>query len=81
MVIGYRLARIELAVDLVRPGAKFVASYSPDSGDLDFKVWEDERPIPSTEEILDILSGLALIEDAARVIYTEDQKLSLGIDE
>jgi hypothetical protein len=76
----YRWARLDFVIQLLRPGAKFSASQTvreDGSSDWSFSEWEDARPVPSREEILDAIGKVRALEDSVKTIYTDEQKENL----
>ena len=59
----YRLYGIDTAMHLLRPGAKWEISNSH------FSRWEDPRPCPKWEEVLDTMAKIKAFEDSIDTIW------------
>jgi hypothetical protein len=59
---------IDTAMHLLRPGAKWEISNTM------FTRWEDPRPCPTMEEVLDTMEKIKAFEDSINTIWTEEQK-------
>ncbi len=59
----YRLYGIDTAMHLLRPGAKWEISNSH------FTRWEDPRPCPKWEEVLDTMAKIKAFEDSIDTIW------------
>lgn len=64
----YRFYGIDVAMDLLRPGAKWEWT----SG-IGFTRWEDERPCPTKEEVEETMEKIKAFEDSVHTIWTEKQ--------
>lgn len=64
----YRFYGIDVAMDLLRPGAKWEWS----SG-VGFTRWEDSRPQPTKEEVEKTMEKIKAFEDSIDTIWTEEQ--------
>jgi hypothetical protein len=64
----YQLYGIDTAMHLLRPGAKWEISNTM------FTRWEDPRPCPSMEEVLETMEKIKAFEDSINTIWTEEQK-------
>jgi hypothetical protein len=64
----YQLYGIDTAMHLLRPGAKWEISNTT------FTRWEDPRPCPSMEEVLETMEKIKAFEDSINTIWTEEQK-------
>jgi len=64
----YQLYGIDTAMHLLRPGAKWEISNTM------FTRWEDPRPCPSMEEVLETMEKIKAFEDSIRTIWTEEQR-------
>jgi hypothetical protein len=64
----YQLYGIDTALHLLRPGAKWEISNTT------FTRWEDPRPCPSMEEVLETMEKIKAFEDSINTIWTEEQK-------
>lgn len=62
----YRMAGIDIAIQLLRPGARFQIS------NTEFTEWHDPRPVPEWQEILDTVEKIRAFEDSINTIYLED---------
>jgi hypothetical protein len=72
----YRFYGIDTAMELLRPGAKWEITNSH------FTRWEDERPQPTWEEVMDAMEKIKAFEDSINTIWTKDQLTQLtGIHE
>ena len=58
---------IDTAMHLLRPGAKWEISNTT------FTRWEDERPCPTMEEILETMEKIKAFEDSINTIWTQEQ--------
>jgi hypothetical protein len=74
--IKYRIAHPDMAIELLRPGAKYRAQVKSSDGqeEIEFAEWDDERPQPSSAEIFSIVSSMRAIEESINIIYTDEQK-------
>ena len=63
----YKLYGINVAVELLRPGAKW------EYNGHQFTKWEDERPIPSIEEVNDVMEKIKAFEDSVPTLWTKEQ--------
>jgi hypothetical protein len=64
----YQLYGIDTAMHLLRPGAKWEISNTM------FTRWEDPRPCPTMDEVLDTMEKIKEFEDSINTIWTEEQK-------
>lgn len=64
----YQLYGIDTAMHLLRPGAKW------EIGNTKFTRWEDPRPCPSMEEVLETMEKIKAFEDTINTIWTEEQR-------
>jgi len=64
----YQLYGIDTAMHLLRPGAKWEISNTT------FTRWEDPRPCPSMEEVLETMEKIKAFEDSINTIWTEEQR-------
>ena len=73
----YQLVGIDVAMQLLRPGAKWEISNST------FTNWDDPRPCPSYEEIAWVINKIKELEDSIPTIYTDEQlrKTALFVQE
>jgi hypothetical protein len=63
----YQLYGIDTAMHLLRPGAKWEISNTM------FTRWEDPRPCPTMEEVLDTMEKIKEFEDSINTIWTQEQ--------
>ena len=64
----YQLYGIDTAKHLLRPGAKWEISNTM------FTRWEDPRPCPTMDEVLDTMEKIKEFEDSINTIWTEEQR-------
>jgi hypothetical protein len=64
----YQLYGIDTAMHLLRPGAKWEISNTM------FTRWEDPRPCPTMEEVMETMEKIKAFEDSINTIWTEEQK-------
>jgi len=65
----YQLLGIDTAIHLLRPGAKWEWT-----GGLGFTRWDDPRPQPSVEEVMDTIEKIEAFEDSINTILLPEQK-------
>ena len=63
----YQLYGIDSAMHLLRPGAKWEISNSH------FTRWEDPRPCPTWQEVLDTMEKIKVFEDSINTIWLPEQ--------
>jgi len=63
----YKLYGINVAIELLRPGAKW--EYNGHG----FTKWDDERPVPSVEEVNDVMEKIRAFEDSIPTLWTKEQ--------
>jgi len=63
----YQLYGIDTAMHLLRPGAKWEISNTT------FTRWEDPRPCPTMEEVLETMEKIKAFEDSINTIWTKEQ--------
>jgi hypothetical protein len=63
----YQLYGIDTAMHLLRPGAKWEISNTM------FTRWEDPRPCPTMDEVLDTMEKIKAFEDSINTIWTQEQ--------
>lgn len=63
----YRLYGIDTAMHLLRPGAKWEITNSH------FSNWEDPRPCPKWEEVLETMEKIKAFEDSINTIWLPEQ--------
>ena len=65
----YQLMGIDTAINLLRPGAKWEWT-----GGLGFTRWDDPRPAPSVEEVMETIEKIKAFEDSINTILLPEQK-------
>lgn len=63
----YQLYGIDTAMHLLRPGAKWEISNTM------FTRWEDSRPCPTMEEVMETMEKIKAFEDSINTIWTQEQ--------
>jgi hypothetical protein len=63
----YQLYGIDTAMHLLRPGAKWEISNTM------FTRWEDPRPCPTMEEVMDTMEKIKAFEDSINTVWTQEQ--------
>ena len=63
----YQLYGIDTAMHLLRPGAKWEISNTR------FTRWEDPRPCPTWEEVVDTMEKVKAFEESIKTIYLPEQ--------
>jgi len=66
---AYQLVGINTAMHLLRPGAKWEIT-----GGVGFTRWEDPRPQPSMEEVMETIEKLKAFEDSINTILLPEQQ-------
>jgi len=64
----YMLYGIDTAMHLLRPGAKWEISNTM------FTRWEDPRPCPTMEEVMETMEKIKAFEDTINTIWTQEQR-------
>jgi hypothetical protein len=64
----YRLVGLDMAIHLLRPGAKWEWT-----GGLGFTRWEDPRPQPTKEEIDQTIDKIKAFEDSINTVWLPEQ--------
>jgi hypothetical protein len=64
----YRLLGYRVAIEMLRPNVKRWEII-----DNKFSVWEDERPMPTMEEIIQAQNAAKKFEDSINTIYLPEQ--------
>ena len=64
----YMILGIDMAVNLLRPGAKWEWS-----GGVGFTRWEDPRSQPSQEEVMETIEKIKAFEDSINTIWLPEQ--------
>ena len=67
----YQLYGIDTAMHLLRPGAKWEISNTM------FTRWEDPRPCPTMEEVLETMEKIKAFEDSINTIWTQEQQVQM----
>lgn len=67
----YQLVGIDVAMHLIRPGAKWEITNSY------FSRWDDPRPCPTWEEVMDVVEKLKAFEDSINTILLPEQEAKL----
>ena len=65
----YQLMGIDTAIHLLRPGAKWEWT-----GGLGFTRWDDPRPKPSVEEVMETIEKIKAFEDSINTILLPEQQ-------
>lgn len=63
----YQLYGINTAMNLLRPGAKWEISNTM------FTRWEDPRPCPTWEEVMDTMEKIKSFEDSINTVWLPEQ--------
>ena len=63
----YKLYGVNIAMDMLRPGAKWEISNTK------FTRWEDPRPCPTWEEVKDTMEKIKAFEDSINTIWLPEQ--------
>lgn len=69
---AYQLMGIDTAMRLLRPGAKWEWT-----GGIGFTRWEDSRPQPSPEEVMETIEKIKAFEDSINTILLPEQQQAL----
>ena len=64
----YMILGIDMAVNLLRPGAKWEWT-----GGVGFTRWEDPRSQPSQEEVMETIEKIKAFEDSINTIWLPEQ--------
>jgi len=72
MAKAYQLVGINVAMHLLRPGAKWEFT-----GGVGFTRWEDPRPKPSVEEVFETIEKIKAFEESINTIYLPEQKAQM----
>ena len=64
----YRFYGIDMAVHLLRPGAKWEWT-----GGLGFTRWDDPRPKPSVEEVEETMEKIKAFEESINTVWLPEQ--------
>jgi len=71
----YKLVGVNVAIELLRPGAKWEFNGTA------FTKWDDPRPVPSVEEVYDVMKKLKDFEDSIPTMWTPEQLASMKTGE
>lgn len=63
----YQMYGIDIAIKLLRPGARWEVTNNY------FSLWDDPRPKPTWEEVIDTLDKIKQFEDSINTIWTDEQ--------
>lgn len=66
---AYMIVGIDTAVHLLRPGAKWEWT-----GGIGFTRWDDPRPKPSVEEVMETIEKIRAFEDTINTILLPEQQ-------
>jgi hypothetical protein len=69
---AYQLVGINTAMHLLRPGAKWEIT-----GGVGFTRWEDPRPQPSMEEVMETIEKIKAFEDSINTILLPEQQAAM----
>jgi len=69
---AYQLVGINTAMHLLRPGAKWEIT-----GGVGFTRWEDPRPQPSMEEVMETIEKIKAFEDSINTILLPEQQTAM----
>lgn len=69
---AYQLVGINTAMHLLRPGAKWEIT-----GGVGFTRWEDPRPQPSMEEVMETIEKIKAFEDSINTILLPEQQAAI----
>lgn len=72
MAKAYQLVGINVAMHLLRPGAKWEFT-----GGVGFTRWDDPRPKPSVEEVFETIEKIKAFEESINTIYLPEQKAQM----
>ena len=70
----YRMYGIDVAMQLLRPGAKWEISNNM------FTRWEDPRPCPSIEEVYWVMDKIREFEDSIPTVWLPEQLAQMKAD-
>lgn len=63
----YQLYGINTAIHMLRPGARWEVT------NTSFTRWDDPRPCPTWEEVIDTMEKIKAFEESINTIWTEEQ--------
>jgi hypothetical protein len=66
---AYMIVGIDTAIHLLRPGAKWEWT-----GGVGFTRWDDPRPQPSVEEVMNTIEKIKAFEDSVNTILLPEQE-------
>jgi hypothetical protein len=66
---AYQIMGIDTAIHLLRPGAKWEWT-----GGLGFTRWDDPRPKPSVEEVMETIEKIKTFEESIDTILLPEQQ-------
>ena len=66
---AYQIMGIDTAVHLLRPGARWAWT-----GGLGFTRWDDPRPKPSVEEVMETIEKIKAFEESIDTILLPEQQ-------
>ena len=69
---AYQLVGINVAMHLLRPGAKWEWT-----GGVGFTRWEDPRPQPSQEEVMETIEKIKAFEESINTILLPEQQAEM----
>ncbi len=64
----YMMLGINTAVEMLRPGAKWEWT-----GGVGFTRWDDPRPKPSQEEVMETIEKIKAFEDSINTVWLPEQ--------
>lgn len=67
----YQLVGIDTAMQLLRPGARWEITNSY------FSLWDDPRPCPTFEEVLDVVEKIKAFEESVNTILLPEQEAKM----
>jgi len=66
---AYQLVGIDVAMHLLRPGAKWEIT-----GGIGFTQWDDPRPQPSMQEVMETVEKIKAFEESINTILLPEQE-------
>jgi hypothetical protein len=69
----YQLVGIDTAVKMLRPGARWELYNNT------FTIWDDPRPCPSIDEVMETVEKIKAFEDSINTIWLPEQLEEMGI--
>ena len=66
---AYQLVGIDVAMHLLRPGAKWEIT-----GGVGFTRWDDPRPCPTMEEVMETVEKIKAFEESINTILLPEQQ-------